>query len=131
MKYFACVATLVMVIVSNIRAQDPAKTDPDKYTVVFENDRVRVLEYRDKPGEKTTMHRHPAFVLYAFSPFKRTLTLGDGNVLTREFKSGDVMWSEAQSHIGHNIGKTDTRVLIVELKEPVNKTIQDTKDKTK
>lgn len=131
MRFIPCVAALVIVIASGVRAQDPAKTDPDKYTVVFENERVRVLEYRDKPGEKTTMHRHPAFVLYAFSPFKRTLTLGDGKVLTREFKTGDVMWSEAQTHIGENIGKTDTHVLIVELKEPVNKTIQDTKDKSK
>jgi hypothetical protein len=28
---------------------DPTTTDPDKYKVVFENDRVRVLEYRDRP----------------------------------------------------------------------------------
>ena len=131
MRFLPYVAALVFVIASGVRAQDPAKTDPDKYAVVFENERVRVLEYRDKPGEKTTMHRHPAFVLYAFSPFKRTLTLGDGKVLTREFKTGDVMWSEAQTHIGENIGKTDTHVLIVELKEPVNKTIQGRKDKSK
>jgi hypothetical protein len=131
MRFLPYVAAFVFVIAGGVRAQDPAKTDPDKYTVVFENQRVRVLEYRDKSGEKTTMHRHPAFVLYAFSPFKRTLTLGDGKVLTREFKTGDVMWSEAQTHIGENIGKTDTHVLIVELKEPVNKTIQGKKDKSK
>ena len=31
-------------------AQDPVKTD--KYRVVLDNDRVRVIEYHDKPGEK-------------------------------------------------------------------------------
>lgn len=31
-------------------ADDPACTDPDKYRVVFENNQVRVLEYRDTPG---------------------------------------------------------------------------------
>ena len=27
---------------------DPTITDPDKYKVIFENDRVRVLEYQDE-----------------------------------------------------------------------------------
>jgi len=53
--------------------QDPVKTDGDKYTVLLENERVRVLEYRDLPGSKTSMHYHPDFVLYALSPFKRRL----------------------------------------------------------
>jgi quercetin dioxygenase-like cupin family protein len=100
-----------------VRAQDPIATDGDKYKVIFENDRVRVLEYRDKPGERTQQHHHPAFVLYALGPFKRTLTLPDGTVLTREFKAGDVLWSDAQTHIGSNIGDTPTDVIMVELKE--------------
>lgn len=99
-------------------AQDAIQTDGDKYKVILENDCVRVLDYQDRPGEKTLQHKHPAFVLYALSPFKRTLTLPDGKVLKREFKAGDVMWSEAQTHIGENVGQTPTHVLIVELKKP-------------
>lgn len=98
-------------------AQDPVQTDGDKYKVVLENDRVRVLEYRDRPGEKTHQHRHPAFVLYALSPFKRSITLPNGKVLQREFKGGEVMWSEEQTHIGANVGNTETRVLMIELKK--------------
>jgi hypothetical protein len=45
------------------------------------------------------------------------LTLPDGKVLTREFKAGDVMWSEEQTHIGENIGPTPTHVVIMELKK--------------
>ena len=97
-------------------AQDAAQTDGDKYRVILENDCVRVLDYRDRPGEKTHAHRHPDFVLYALSPFKRTLTLPDGRVLRREFKAGDVMWSDAQTHTGENVGDTPTHVLMVELK---------------
>jgi quercetin dioxygenase-like cupin family protein len=98
-------------------AQDPVKTDGDKYKALMENERVRVLEYRDRPGEKTSMHHHPDFVLYALTPFKRKLTLGDGKTIIREFKTGDVLWSPAQAHIGENIGTTETHVIIVELKE--------------
>jgi hypothetical protein len=99
-------------------AQDPTHTDGDKYKVILENDRVRVLEYRDLPGQKTQQHHHPAFVLYAVAPFKRTIALPDGKVLTREFKAGDTMWSGDQTHIGSNVGDTPTHVIIVELKEP-------------
>jgi hypothetical protein len=98
-------------------AQDAVQTDGDKYKVILENDCVRVLDYHDSPGEKTHQHTHPAFVLYALGPFKRTLTLPDGKVLTREFKAGDVMWSDEQTHIGENIGPTPTHVVIVELKK--------------
>lgn len=99
-------------------AQDPVKSDGDKYRVIVENERVRVLEYRDKPGDKTTMHAHPDFVVTARSAFKRKITLPNGKTMVREFKPGEVMWSDAQSHLGENVGDTDTHVLIVELKEP-------------
>jgi hypothetical protein len=48
-------------------ARDPTETDPDKYKVVFENERVRVLEYRDGPGDRTP-HRHPDSVTYTLGP---------------------------------------------------------------
>lgn len=109
-------AMSVLLLGSAAQAADPATTDGDKYKVKFENDRVRVLEYTDKPGEKTHQHDHPAFVLYVVSPFKRTLTLPDGKVLTREFKAGDVMWSDAQTHIGENVGTSPTHVIMIEMK---------------
>ncbi len=104
-----------------LRADDAVKTDPDKYKVVLENERVRVLEYRDKPGQKTKMHTHPDFVLQAMAPFKRKLTLSNGKTMTREFKAGEIVWMNAQSHLGENIGETDTHVLITELKEIAGK----------
>jgi len=83
MNHIFLTAALVLVLTSRIMAQDPAKTDSDKYSIVLENERVRVLEYNDKPGDRTTMHRHPDFVLYAVSPFKRKLTFPDGKVVIR------------------------------------------------
>lgn len=97
-------------------AQDPLQTDGDTYRVLLENDRVRVLEYRDVPGDRTQQHHHPAFVLIALEPFKRTITLPDGKVIMREFKANDVLFSEAQTHVGENVGDTPTHVIMVELK---------------
>ena len=95
---------------------DPSVTDPDKYKVIFENDKVRVLDYRDSPGDRTNQHWHPSFVLYALSPFKRRIHFADGNHVDRQFNEGDVIWSDEQIHIGENTGNTPTHALIVEFK---------------
>jgi len=97
-------------------SRDPIVTDWDKYRVVLENDRVRVLEYRDQPGERTTPHHHADFVLCALTSFTRRFVLADGREAVREVRAGDVAWSPAQSHIGENVGSTDTHVIIIELK---------------
>ncbi len=100
-------------------ALDPVQTDGDKYKTILENNCVRVLDYHDLPGEHTNEHRHPAFVLYALSDFKRSITLPDGKVLQRQFKAGDTMWSDAQTHIGSNTGDTPTHVVLVEMKSDI------------
>ena len=105
------------IIGGTARADDPAQTDGDKYIVRFENADVRVLEYRDLPGERTHEHHHPAFVLYAVEPFRRKITLPGGKSMMREFKAGDIMWSDAQTHVGENVGDTPTHVIMVELKK--------------
>lgn len=97
-------------------AQDAVQTDGDKYKVIFENECVRVLDYKDRPGEATHRHSHPAFVLYALSAFRRSISLPDGQRLQRQFKEGDVMWSDSQTHIGTNSGETPTHVILVEMK---------------
>lgn len=97
-------------------AQDPVISDGDKYKVIFENDKVRVLDYKDQPGEKTHEHSHPAFVLYALVPFKRNIMLPNGKILMREFKAGDVLYSDEQTHIGENVGETPTHIIMVEMK---------------
>ncbi len=95
---------------------DPACTDPDKYQVIFENDRVRVLEYRDLPGATTHPHRHPDSVMVTLSAFQRRLHAGQG---TRDvvMEPGRAHWLPAQTHAGENTGTTPTHVLFVELKD--------------
>jgi hypothetical protein len=96
---------------------DPCVTNPDHYRVVFENERVRVLEYRDKPGDRTTPHTHPDSVMYTLSSFRRRLYAADHEQRDVDLKEGLVGWLPAQEHAGHNIGDTDTHVIFVELKE--------------
>jgi beta-alanine degradation protein BauB len=95
---------------------DPVATNPDHYRVVFENERVRVLEYIDAPGDRTTPHRHPDSVMYTLSSFRRRLHAGDQH-RDVEMAAGFTGWLPAQEHAGENIGASETHVLFVELKE--------------
>ena len=95
---------------------DPVAMAPHVYKVVFENEKVRVLEATDKPGDKAEMHSHPDTLMYVLAPFKRKLTLGNGRVVNVEQKQGDVRWMPAQSHSGENTGETETRALFIEFK---------------
>lgn len=97
-------------------SDDPTETNPDLYKVVFENKRVRVLEYHDGPGDRTTPHSHPDSVMVTLSDFNRKLTVGDQS---REVSltSGLANWLPAQTHMGENVGSSPTHVIFVELKE--------------
>ena len=98
-------------------SDDPAVTDPRLYRVIFENDRVRVLEYRDRPGDRTAPHRHPDSVMYTLSSFRRRISAG-GRHADVSLAAGEVRWVGAQEHAGENLGDTETHCVFVELKEP-------------
>ncbi|WP_131735815.1 cupin domain-containing protein [Actinomadura roseirufa] len=97
--------------------RDPTATNPELYTVLFENDRVRVLEYRDGPGDRTEPHGHPDSVMVTLSSFTRRLTSG-GRTVELGLTAGQARWLDAQEHAGENIGDTPTHSIFIELKEP-------------
>jgi hypothetical protein len=96
---------------------DPVETNPTHYSVLFENERVRVLEYHDVPGDRTLEHEHPDSVMVTLSSFGRRLTSGDRS-MELELPAGAARWLPAQTHYGENIGGTETRAIFVELLEP-------------
>jgi len=96
---------------------DPLVTNPDHYRLVFENDRVRVLEYEDVPGHVSTPHSHPDSVMITLSSFRRRLHAGD-RTRDVELSAGAAQWLPGQQHHGENTGDTATHVLFVELKDP-------------
>lgn len=97
---------------------DPVSTNPGLYSVIFENDRVRVLEYNDSSGERSVPHSHPDSVMVTLSSFHRRLSAPDGRVFDTELPFGATRWLPAQEHWGENTGSTPTHAIFVELKEP-------------
>ena len=108
---------LLIVTVTSVRAQDMVKVAPKNCTVVLDNAHVRVIRVVAKPGEKVAMHSHPATIVYSLTGGKSKFTFADGKTEERELKAGQAIWSDADTHSNENIGTTETRVLVIELKK--------------
>jgi beta-alanine degradation protein BauB len=96
---------------------DTVITDPSLYRGVWENDRVRILEYLDAPGDATHVHSYPDSVMVTLSAFKRVIVCG-GREVPVELDAGQVRWLDAQEHQGRNVGDTTSHSIFIELKEP-------------
>jgi len=98
-------------------AQDPVKTSPQYYKVLLENDHVRVLEFRLKPGEKEPQHSHPAGVVYVLGSATLKFGYPDGRTEERTATAGETIWREPVTHAVENIGKTEAHVIVIDLKK--------------
>ena len=125
MKHCTCLsismlfATLVLGVASQTAmAQDVVQVAPQQYKVLLDNERVRVIEYQSKPGEKVGMHAHPASVAYFLSPAKLKFTSPDGKTAEVGGQNwpGDLARSR-HAHDGENAGTTNAHALIIELKK--------------
>ena len=92
--------------------QDPVKTSPQFYKVLLENEQVRVLEYRLKPGEKEPMHSHPAGVVYVLSGTKLKFSYPDGRTEERAAATGETIWRDPVTHAVENVGNTEAMPLL-------------------
>jgi quercetin dioxygenase-like cupin family protein len=108
-----------LVLASTLPAfsQDPAKVGPNIYNCVFENERTRVCEVTFKPGDRIAPHSHPDHLVYAMSAGKIVISPVGAAAIEADVKPGMVLWTPAETHSAVNTGKTDVRLLVVEMKE--------------
>ena len=99
---------------------------PSHHRLVLENDRVRVLDTRIEPGERTPVHTHqwPAvhYVL-SWSDFVRRDAEGVVLLATRASANlqspPSVLWGEPLGpHSLENVGRAPLHVISVEVKAP-------------
>jgi quercetin dioxygenase-like cupin family protein len=96
---------------------DPTEVSPEKYTVLLENEHVRVVEYVIKPGEKDVWHTHPPKASYIVSGGKLRITPEGADSFVVEENSGNAAWMSALGrHFGENVGTTPIRIVLVEIK---------------
>ncbi len=107
----------------------PAELDalaaaPENHTLLFENDAVRVLDTLVRPGQVVPLHTHQwpsANYLLSWSDFIRRDASGaillDSHNLPQQLQPGAAFWGSAiPPHTLENVGRSDLRVITVELK---------------
>jgi len=121
LTYTLTAATLALMTVVLLRAQDPVKVDSKHYKVLFENDRVRVLRIHYAPGDKSPMHQHPDSVAVFLNDQRAKFTYPDGKSEETSAKAGEAKWTPAGAHEPENVGDKPLEVVLVELKGKAEK----------
>jgi hypothetical protein len=107
-------------VTRDVFAQDAVTSDPRSFRVVVENERVRVIEFRSRPGLGVCgqgMHYHPERVTVSLTGAKVRVTNAEGRSRVREVPPGHVSFELAVTHATENIGGSGTRTYMIELKD--------------
>jgi beta-alanine degradation protein BauB len=113
------IAAIGAVAAAPAAGQDATKVNPRGFKVVFENDKLRVLEYRSRPGLGICgqgRHFHPAHLTIQLTDCKVKVVKAGKTVLA-EGKAGDMFWEPQGWHTVENIGGAEARAYMVELKD--------------
>ena len=90
-------ASVLIFAPGTVRAQDPVQVAPNNFRVLLENDRVCVLDFHGKAGQKIPMHSHPAYVTYSIHGSGKTkFASPDGKISERPATTGEARW-----RVGH------------------------------
>jgi quercetin dioxygenase-like cupin family protein len=116
MRRFALLAVALCLAGMAAFAQDPVKVDPKHYSVITENDRVRVLKIHYGPHEKSVMHVHPDSVVTFLTDAHVKFTMPDGTSTESTAKAGDAMFTPAGTHLPENLTDKPMDAILVELK---------------
>jgi quercetin dioxygenase-like cupin family protein len=95
---------------------DALEAAPNVYTVLFENERLRLIEARVKPGDSSPLHSHPAGLIYVVSGGQVAFTSSSGERVDVELQAGQTRWREAEEHAATNRDSKDVVVLLIEPK---------------
>ncbi|RIL04517.1 MAG: hypothetical protein DCC75_12555, partial [Proteobacteria bacterium] len=92
--------------------KDPLTVAPDMYKLLFENDKVRVMEVTFKPGQKIAEHSHPDHFVFVKEPGKLKISKPDGTSSDADLKSEQVIWIPSESHWAENTGSTTVQLVV-------------------
>ncbi len=97
-------------------ADDAVSVSPEVYRVLLENPRVRVLEIKTEPGDRSGMHSHPDMVVYAVSDCTWRLSAPGEEDVEVQIQADEVFFQEATTHAGVDVGTGGSRAIAIELK---------------
>jgi hypothetical protein len=122
MKYafalFGAAAILASFSGASAQTAEPTyKADPDVYKIVYEDEKVRIIESTRKAGVTDKLHGHPLkSIVYGVTECKTAQT-ADGKTTETDTKPGTARALPViPAHTAKNIGSEDCKQLFVELK---------------
>ena len=108
-------AVVFLLFPSILFSQDVMQYRLKHLKVLAEDDKVRVLKFTPKKGDKTPVHSHPASVVYVIKGGRVRVTLPDGSTRESELKSGDTLLRPPVTHSDEALD--DLEMVLIELKK--------------
>jgi quercetin dioxygenase-like cupin family protein len=97
---------------------DDVKAAPNLYKLLQDTLGIRLVEANYKPGDSSAMHSHADYALYVIEGGSAEFTGKDGSRNMNEMKTGMENIRAEEVHSVKNIGKTNIKVLLVEVTRP-------------
>ena len=111
-------ASASFVVVATVQAQQLPRSfvaSPDIYKVIAQNDQYKVIAVTWKPGQKDSLHSHPASAVYYLSDCSLRIYAQDGSAREAQPKAGAAIVQVAiAGHVLENIGSSDCRLIMFE-----------------
>ena len=95
---------------------DAVTIAPHLHKIIFENERMRLLEVTVKPGERAEMHSHPENIVYILTPGVMRFTNQNSESKDVAFSIGDTSYAATTTHAVENIGNTELKAIQLEFK---------------
>src|SRR5580700_3878676 len=114
-RLIALAGSIALVSSTVILAQDAMQYGVKHLKLLAEDDKVRVLEYSPKPGDKTPVHSHPYAVVYVLKGGRVKYTMPDGSIKISELKTGQTLLRPPVTHSDEALDEVDS--LLIEIKK--------------
>lgn len=98
-------------------SNDAVTVDPKVHKLVYDDEQLRILDVRIKPGEHAALHRHPRNITYIL--IGGTLRFTDEHGMTKDvtFADGHTAHMPETLHAVDNIGTTELHAIQIEFKK--------------
>jgi len=99
-------------------ALDATKVAGKFYKTVQDSLNMRIVMVDYKPGTQSALHSHPDLVMYVISPATAEFTAKDGSKRVMTLDKGTTVIIPADTHSVKNVGKTNAKVVLIEVNRP-------------
>lgn len=114
-KVAALTISILLFSCPAVFGQDAMQYGLKHLTVLAEDQKVRVLRYAPRKGDKTQIHSHPSAVVYVLKGGRVKYTMPDGSTKIAELKAGEALIRPPVTHSDEALD--DVEAILIEIKQ--------------